>query len=306
MKNRSFSELAVFRSIVVDSQRFLTQHELTSTSGHGFSMLFGRSYQDLHLACNVRPRLSSQHWGGEPQHVANSKLLRFCFQDFQLCQNGGLLCLFRFCSRWYNQYSCFICRNYIMHVFFQEMFSRYFGFVDDERVLTWQRTKCWISTHSSAWDRVTNGTGWKLPTSIWDERSTCQLKMTNLVLGKLPVAIQKLEYHFRFVVVSSRTCVGCSMKTSHLFQVIWPLRESIQVLHLKKPMETLFCYSFFPRFLAMWKRKTLLFLDSSSHDILRQAAVNSSDASVPWLGKNVDSFFAWVMNGLNMYCIYRS
>ena len=50
----------------------------------------------------------------------------------------------------------------------------------------------------------------------------------------------------------------------------------------------------------------ILFLDSSSHDILRQAAVNSSDASVPWLGQNVDSFFAWVMNGHNMYCIYRS
>ena len=35
-----------------------------------------------HLACNVRPRLSWQHWGGE--------------QDFQLCQNGDFCVFFDF------------------------------------------------------------------------------------------------------------------------------------------------------------------------------------------------------------------
>ena len=106
MKKNSFSELAVFCSIVVDSQRFLTQHELTSTSGHACPCFSVDHIKILHLAIPTFDQ-------GYPHSIeVGSKT-----------SNSAKMETFV-------SFSCF------MHVFFQDFRSGYFGSVDDERVLT--------------------------------------------------------------------------------------------------------------------------------------------------------------------------
>lgn len=73
-------------------------------------------------------------------------------------------------------------------------------------------------------------------------------------------------------------------------------REYLSITPEETHGNSFFFITVFSKVSRYVKGETLLFLDSSSHDILRQAAVNSSDASVPWLGQNVDSVFEWAIS----------